>query len=211
MNQEFTTWGKGVEVKPAINALVPLVSMFVVCSVGTAQGQTFYPLEIGNRWDFNDTSWGVSGGGTRETTSVSIVADTFMSNGLRYSIFNGQEPSGGLFARADFGTIIADTVYGTIVSADDNPSLPSRYSLGQNFPNPFNPTTSIRFTLPRRTRVSLKVFDILGREVATLTSGEFEAGTYLRQWKADQNSSGLYFYRLQTSDFVQTRQMILLR
>jgi len=81
----------------------------------------------------------------------------------------------------------------------------------QNYPNPFNPTTNIRFTLPWRTTVSLKVFDTLGREITMLVSGVLETGTHVRQWKAHLNSSGVYFYRLQTSDFVQTRVMVLLR
>ena len=89
--------------------------------------------------------------------------------------------------------------------------LPTDYVLSQNYPNPFNPSTTISFTLPLRSFVSLKVFDLLGRGVATIVSEELLAGTHLRQWNAADMSSGVYFYRLQAGSFAQTKKLILLR
>jgi len=96
-------------------------------------------------------------------------------------------------------------------SVEDGAGAPFAYKLTQNYPNPFNPTTTISFTLPSRSHVSLKVFDALGREVSVLLSEELPAGTHSRQWNAAGLSSGLYFYRLQTADFAETKKLVLLR
>jgi len=89
--------------------------------------------------------------------------------------------------------------------------LPVKTALFQNYPNPFNPSTIISFTLPGKTFVSLKVFDILGKEAASIVSEEMPAGSYNRQWNAANISSGIYFYRLQTGSFTETKKMILLK
>ena len=88
---------------------------------------------------------------------------------------------------------------------------PKMFSLSQNYPDPFNPTTTISFSLPSQSFVSLKVYDIIGREVATIISGEMSAGTYSRQWNATKMSSGIYFYRLQSGSYTQTKKLVLLK
>ncbi len=85
------------------------------------------------------------------------------------------------------------------------------YVLYQNYPNPFNPLTNISFNLPQQSFVSLKVFDLFGREVATLVFQEMSAGNYQRRWNAANMSSGIYFYRLQAGSFTKTKKLILLR
>ena len=90
-------------------------------------------------------------------------------------------------------------------------SAPEQFALAQNYPNPFNPTTNISFTLPSKGFVSLKVFDMLGREVATIVSEEMSAGSYSKQWNAANISSGIYFYRLQAGSFTETKKLVLLR
>lgn len=89
--------------------------------------------------------------------------------------------------------------------------IPANFSLQQNYPNPFNPTTTISFSLPSQSFVSLTVLDALGREVSTLVSGKLPVGTYATQWNAIGLASGVYFYRLQSSTFIQTRKLLLLR
>ena len=91
--------------------------------------------------------------------------------------------------------------------------LPKTFALRQNFPNPFNPETNIEFDLPRSTFVSLKVFNIIGQEVATIVNGQLPAGTHGYRVGGEKFglTSGVYFYRLAAGDFVQTRKMILLR
>jgi len=89
---------------------------------------------------------------------------------------------------------------------------PIAYSLSQNYPNPFNPTTNIEFTIPSSRNVSLKVFDILGREIVTLIENEYlSSGTHQVQFDAKSLASGIYFYRFETSNFTETRKMLLLK
>jgi hypothetical protein len=89
--------------------------------------------------------------------------------------------------------------------------MPLHFSLSQNYPNPFNPTTAIEFVLPARSFVTLKVYDILGREAATIVSEELAAGSYTRQWNAADMASGVYFYRIQAGTFRETKRMLLLK
>jgi hypothetical protein len=92
-----------------------------------------------------------------------------------------------------------------------NNGTPSKYSLDQNFPNPFNPTTTISFTIAFRTFVSLKIFNVLGEEVSTIVSEELPAGCYSREWHADHFSSGIYFCRIQADHYDATRKLVLLK
>jgi hypothetical protein len=85
------------------------------------------------------------------------------------------------------------------------------FELAQNYPNPFNPTTTIRYQIPTAETVSLKVYDVLGKEVATLVSGRQEAGSYAVEFNAAGLSSGVYFYRLQAGGFVETKKMMLVK
>ncbi len=89
--------------------------------------------------------------------------------------------------------------------------LPKSYALEQNFPNPFNPITNLQFTIPHSQFTILKVFDLLGREVATLVNEHKTPGSYTAQWDASSFASGVYLYQLQVGTFVQTRKLILLR
>jgi endoglucanase len=88
---------------------------------------------------------------------------------------------------------------------------PLNFALHQNYPNPFNPVTTIKYQMPDAGIVTLKIFDVLGREVATLVDEQKQPGKYDVQWNASSNSSGLYFYRIQTEKFVETKKMILLK
>lgn len=88
---------------------------------------------------------------------------------------------------------------------------PLAFDLEQNYPNPFNSNTTISFSVPRSGQVTLKIFNLLGEEVATLVSGNRDAGTFTVEWNADGQPSGVYFYRLKAGDFIQTRKLVLLR
>ncbi len=99
--------------------------------------------------------------------------------------------------------------------------LPGQFALSQNYPNPFNPSTKIRYQTPEVSHVSLKVFDMLGRQVRTLVNENLQAGSYETTFSAEGGSasggdatglaSGVYFYRLQAGEFTQTRRLLLLR
>ncbi len=81
----------------------------------------------------------------------------------------------------------------------------------QNYPNPFNPSTNINFTLPNTEFVTLKIYDILGKEVKTIVNEELSAGNYTKIWDANNLSSGVYFYKLTAGKFTETKKMMLVR
>jgi hypothetical protein len=85
------------------------------------------------------------------------------------------------------------------------------HKLIQNYPNPFNPATTISYSVPKRSRVSLKLFDILGREVVELKNEIQNAGTYKVKFNASHLASGIYFYQLKSDDFISVKKMILLK
>lgn len=87
--------------------------------------------------------------------------------------------------------------------------LPTKYGLFQNYPNPFNPNTKIRFQIKEQGFVSLKVYDILGKEVATLVYEKQLPGTFELSWDATGNPNGIYFYRIDTDNFSDTKKMVL--
>ena len=89
--------------------------------------------------------------------------------------------------------------------------IPLQYSLFQNYPNPFNPSTTIKFGIPKSSLVRITVYDILGKEVKKLVNQNLQAGTYQTIWNGDGVSGGVYFYRIQSNDFVQTKRMVLIK
>ena len=94
---------------------------------------------------------------------------------------------------------------------DGTSPLPKQFALSQNYPNPFNPSTRIDFDIPKSGFVSLKIYSILGQEVATLVNGERLAGHYAIQFNAAHLASGMYIYRLQSSSNAIAKKLILLK
>jgi hypothetical protein len=92
-----------------------------------------------------------------------------------------------------------------------NDNLPKEFRLYQNFPNPFNPITSIKFDVPRLTFVKIKVYDVLGKEVSELVNMDMEAGRYEVNWDGTNLASGIYFYRLQTKNYTETKIMLIIK
>ena len=130
--------------------------------------------------------------------------------------FEDYQDMGGFLPVSQYdlvGCVLNGQTYGTISSADDNErnSLPRKFTLHQNYPNPFNPTTTISYDLPVRSRITLKVFNVLGQEVATLVNGEVEAGRHQVLWNAAGVPSGVYVCRMNAGHFVETKKMILVR
>jgi len=107
----------------------------------------------------------------------------------------------------------AGVVSEVTTSVDDRGAgvLPTHFRLFQNFPNPFNPSTTIRFSLPQREHVTLQVFDVNGREVATLVDGSLEAGKHAVTFAPTHSTSGLYFYKMTAGKFSQTHKAILVK
>jgi hypothetical protein len=98
-----------------------------------------------------------------------------------------------------------------VASAGDSENLPEEYRLYQNFPNPFNPATVIRYDLPRDSKVTLVIYDIVGRRVATLVDSFRQAGRYEAAWSAEGMASGIYFYRLTAGDYTETRRLAVVK
>lgn len=123
------------------------------------------------------------------------------------------------FAVGDSGLILYTSNGGVTSVGDQEGHPPTRFMLCQNYPNPFNPSTTISFSLPSRSFVSIKIFDLVGRNVATLISENLSAGNHSRQWNAAALPSGVYFYRLvanaipsgQAGSFTETKKLLLLR
>jgi len=90
-------------------------------------------------------------------------------------------------------------------------SSPSEYSIAQNYPNPFNPSTKIKYSVPQSSNVVLKIYDVLGKEVATLVNEEKPVGSYEVEFNPSSLTSGVYFYKLQAGSFVDTKKMLLLK
>ncbi|MCU0413530.1 MAG: T9SS type A sorting domain-containing protein, partial [Ignavibacteriaceae bacterium] len=99
----------------------------------------------------------------------------------------------------------------TVITEVEDFNQPSNYSLEQNYPNPFNPSTTIEFSIPKSEIVSLKVFNVLGKEVATLINGQVETGKHKIEYDATGLNSGVYFYKIESENYTETRKMILLK
>ena len=126
--------------------------------------------------------------------AFAIAADTSIT-ALRKAVKNAKEK---------FGWILSDVTNNKII-------VPVKFELYQNYPNPFNPTTIIKYSIPKQSMVSLKVYNMLGEEVAELVNGEKSKGNYQVNFNAKGLSSGIYLYRIKAGNFVQTKKMVLIK
>ena len=154
----------------------------------TAGGQIFHTSNMGLNW--------VSQKFPYTTSGVAVDVDFFGNTGMIVG------PG---------GSILKTTTGGNVFVQNTSEVIPEMFTLHQNYPNPFNPITNIRFNLPKNGFVTLKVFDILGREVTTLVNEKLSAGSYETNWDGSSYPSGVYFYRLVTNGFKQIKKMILVK
>ncbi|MBN2367163.1 MAG: T9SS type A sorting domain-containing protein, partial [Calditrichaeota bacterium] len=89
--------------------------------------------------------------------------------------------------------------------------IPKVFALFQNYPNPFNPVTTIRYDVPKQSQVTVKIYDVMGREVAELVNDPHAAGSYSVIWNANYFASGIYYYRMKAGDFVSVRKLVLMK
>jgi hypothetical protein len=111
---------------------------------------------------------------------------------------------GGLAVYREGGVILD-------VEKENNKELPTKFVLYQNYPNPFNPATKIKYILPEQSFVSISIYDILGKEIATLVKERKPAGNYELEFNASNLPSGVYFYRMKAGNFVETKKMLLMK
>lgn len=97
------------------------------------------------------------------------------------------------------------------IASETSPGNPTSFALYDNYPNPFNSSTHVTFALPEPCHVVIRVFDVLGQEMAVLVSENKEAGVHVVGWNAEGAASGLYFYRMVAGDFAEMKTMILLK
>jgi len=178
------------------------------------EGQSFTVKDLQINVSSNDSSimqitvWGnlniasIAPGEVVEPTGSFIVqVDTSFTGVFN---FNFEIESGGK-------VYWKDSVSAIVTGIEDEITLPISYSLNQNYPNPFNPVTTIKYQIPELSFVTLKVYDVLGNEIATLVNDEKPAGSYEVEFDGTELTSGVYFYRLLAGSFVETKKMILMK
>jgi photosystem II stability/assembly factor-like uncharacterized protein len=212
------------------------IGVRVAAIVGNSSGMLFV---VGPNGAFRSIDKGVNwiqkNSGILDTNLVSAAVDkagnifvgSYQSGDIYKSTDQGDNwirfatlayPVRCLFIGFDGGNIYAaaaDRFFRSVTiptSVFQTPNVPPKdFSLSQNYPNPFNPSTVISYSLPANGPVTLKVYDVLGREVAVLVSGQMSAGGHSVQWNAENYPSGVYFYRLQAGSFVETKKLVFLK
>jgi photosystem II stability/assembly factor-like uncharacterized protein len=193
----FLSTNDGKNWSPVNNGLMETdrwVESFAVCDSNLFAGMgsgVFFTKNNGTNW--NDFNNGFPDNMTIEVECLTINKDYLFAGTL----------SDGVWRRP-----LSDMITG--IEKDDHDFMKD-YSLEQNFPNPFNPSTLIRYKVPKVSNVSLKVFDMLGREVSTLVNEQKLPGKYEVKFDGSKLSSGVYLYKLQAGDFVQTKKLILIK
>lgn len=228
------TW---IQVKPNSSSEVPSMcnSVFdqTICYATTwSSSQVYKTVNRGDNWNITSNNSG-SGWGSdvcREDPNVVLTGNygsqSYLSTNGGANFFNVNSGLGGAGAgimvpdRSIFLNMQTSTLYKlnitytVLTSSNENiisTSVPSDFNLYQNYPNPFNPTTTIKFSLPSKGNISLKVYNGLGKEVETLADGYRSAGTYEVSFDASKLVSGIYFYKLVTDNFINTKKMILVK
>lgn len=137
------------------------------------------------------------------------MSTAITQNGMSILAFqDNRNDAGGIYAQ----NINFNGTYGPATGVINESGLtPDKYSLSQNYPNPFNPSTTIKFDLAKNGFVSIKIFDILGREIKSLVNDNFNKGSYEVSFNASEISSGVYFYKMESGDFSQIKKMMLLK
>jgi photosystem II stability/assembly factor-like uncharacterized protein len=155
----------------------------------------FYTSNGGNSWDFQAKLNGTKG-------------SIFMFDQNTGWYVGGHSVSGD----PQVGYVYKTTNGGiSFIEETQIDEIPTEFLLSQNYPNPFNPSTTLRYVIPQGSKVVIKVFDVLGNEIATLMDEEKSVGTYELTWNAANLPSGIYFYQLRSENFIETKKMILLK
>jgi photosystem II stability/assembly factor-like uncharacterized protein len=182
-----TTWNSSNIGLPSFDARVFAVDSLDILYAGTNDHGVYRSTNQGNNWEpFNK--------GLTDSVITSLYSD----------------PNGYLFA-GTYNRGIFKTVQKTTTIAHTPNPFPAASALFQNFPNPFNPSTTVSYSIRHSSLVNLRVFDVLGREVAVLVNMKQEPGLHRIEWKADGVPSGIYYYRLSSEGQSTTRTMVLIR
>jgi hypothetical protein len=198
----FLDWENGVEIATPIE----LVSFTANYFRGTVTLNWETASETNNSHFLiyrNDAAIiSIDGAGTSSEPHSYIFTDNTVVPGVTYT-----------YTLADVSYANTETKYtdNTVTITVPENDIPTEFALEANYPNPFNPRTVISFQLSAISDVNLSIYDMNGKKVATLVNGSKSAGYYTVDWNASQYSSGIYFYRLQTNGFVDTKKMVLMK
>jgi hypothetical protein len=181
----------------------------------------------------NGASWTKNGLTNRSVYSFALYGNSIIAGADGYGVFVSSNNDTNWVQRNE-GLVGMERTYGLcttngyILAATDysmyrrglsefigvkqiSEQVPENFTLSQNYPNPFNPSTVIKFTVANTGFVKLTVFDITGREIEVLAAEEMKAGVYPAEFDASRYASGLYFYKMETSNYVQTKKMMLIK
>lgn len=152
-------------------------------------------------------SWDLSLGQTGNWIGNNILEPPFVFDSFQLTYQPGNQSAATIY----FDDLRTATFSPTDVEVETGTTAPTEFALKQNFPNPFNPSTQIKFSVPQTSNVKVLVTDLLGREVVTLVNDNLAAGNYSVNFNASELSSGIYFYTLITDNFKQSKKMILMK
>lgn len=194
-NRSFTLYTSGAKNNQAANYLLPPAPPAGELDIRYSTQKLVEDLNSDQTIDIRDAVYPIK---VRIENSSIHVKDGITSKLVNNLLKDGEE------------IIINDNSINKLV-VNITETLPVTYNLEQNFPNPFNPTTTIRFAIPEANIVTLKVYNTIGEEVATLVNEKKEIGSYSINFNSSNLASGIYLYKLQAGDFVQTKKMILMK
>ncbi len=178
---------------------------FILIGNTNSSGAGSYDIYLVNIDSNGDTLWTKTFG----SAIYENAKGALRTNDGNYIVYGQRKPK----SRSNVSDILLVKINLNDISNIDehNNSLPSIFILEQNYPNPFNPSTQIKFSIPQESQVSLKLYDVTGREVGTLIEEFMQSGTYIINFNANELSSGIYFYKIQAAEFSDVKKMLLLQ
>lgn len=212
---KFIIMKKSIFLFLAILLLININTYATIRTV-TVQNYTFTPTPLNAfvgdtvKWQWiigthTTTSGTIPPGAALWNASIDAINTSFMYKITTAGTYN--------YACSFHGTLFGMTgvINATAAGIKQIETVVNKFELMQNYPNPFNPTTNIRFNIPQKSFVSLKLYDITGKELGTLVNSELNEGGYLVDFNASTYASGIYIYRLQAGDFTEVKKMMLIK
>jgi hypothetical protein len=134
-----------------------------------------------------------------------------MTSGTTNTLYVVEATAKSVWAGGNAGTILKRSDEPVGLTSDVQGKIPNQFSLRQNYPNPFNPATTIKYEIAKESNITMKVYDVIGNEVATLVNETKPAGTYQVIFDASSLSNGVYLYKIQAGNFTATKKLILMK
>jgi subtilisin family serine protease len=204
-NANLTTYESGDTVMFSLKLRIPPSgTVYMHVSIGdTTEGELLSsPLMA-----FTPEYWNVP-----QSIVIRGRADSVNDGDMAYQVYAATQSTDNLYDQISLTLTTITNIDVPVLSVGDDDETEIRgYTLGQNYPNPFNPISNIEFRIAKYTSVSLRVFDVLGREVATLVEEAKSPGNYLTTWGAADMPAGVYYYRLIAGKFAETKKMLLIK